>query len=41
MDALPKQKLVSFSMWAMLALMGLTIAGWEFGCRLMALLFTE
>ncbi|MGF7217476.1 hypothetical protein GGR92_003650 [Spirosoma lacussanchae] len=41
MDALPKQKMASFTMWALLTLLGLAVAGWEFGCRLMALLFAE
>ena len=41
MNAIPKRKLVSFSVWSLLALFGLMVAGWEFGCKLMALLFNE
>lgn len=41
MNALSKRKFVSFSMWSLLALFGLMVAGWEFGCKLMALFFSQ
>jgi len=41
MQSLSKEKMVSFSTWAMLILMSLSLAGWKFGCQLMAMLFTN
>ncbi|WP_460944548.1 hypothetical protein [Spirosoma daeguense] len=40
-DTLPKHKVTSFSAWAMLGIFALSMAGYKFGCLLMALFFAE